>query len=43
MTHNWIKHNRKLLKAGEMKEDRVERFEKVVEMGEKWKRVNQYK
>ena len=39
---NWIKHNKKLLNAGKMKEERVEMFEKLVEMGEKWKRVNQY-
>ena len=39
---NWIKHNKKLLKAGEMKEDRVEKFQKLLEMGERYKRVNQY-
>ena len=39
---NWIKHNKKLLHSGKLKKDRVERFEKVVEMGEKYKRVNQY-
>lgn len=39
---NFVKHNRKLLNAGKMKEDRVEMFEKLLEMGEKYKRVNQY-
>ena len=39
---NWIKHNKKLLKAGELKEDRVELFKKLLEMGEKYKRKNQY-
>ena len=39
---NFIKHNRKLMSAGKMKEDRVEMFEKLLEMGEKYKRVNQY-
>ena len=39
---NFIKHNRKLLNAGKMKESRVEMFEKLLELGEKYKRVNQY-
>lgn len=39
---NWIKHNRKLLKAGLLKEDRPELFEKLIELGERYKRVNQY-
>jgi hypothetical protein len=39
---NWLKHNKKLLNAGEMKEDRVVLFEKLLELGEKYKRVNQY-
>ena len=39
---NWIKHNKKLLNAGKMKEDRVEMFEKLLEVGEKYKMVNQY-
>ncbi len=30
------------MNAGELKEDRVEMFEKLLEMGEKYKRVNQY-
>lgn len=39
---NWLKHNRKLLKAGEMKEDRMAMFVKLMELGEKYRRVNQY-
>ena len=39
---NWIKHNRKLYAAGEMKEDRVSLFENLLVMCEKYKRVNQY-
>ncbi len=39
---NWIKHSKKLLKAGEMKDDRVALFEKLLEFGEKYRRVNQY-
>lgn len=39
---NFIKHNRKLMNAGKLKESRVEMFEKLLEMGERYKRVNQY-
>jgi len=39
---NWLKQNRKLLNAGKLKESRVERFEKLLEMGERCRRVNQY-
>ena len=40
---NWIKHNKKLFKAGEMKDDRVALFEKLLELGERYRRLNQYK
>lgn len=39
---NFVKHNRKLMNKGELKVDRVEMFEKLLEMGERYKRVNQY-
>lgn len=39
---NFIKHNRKLMNAGKLKENRVEMFEKLLEIGERYKRVNQY-
>ena len=39
---NWLKHNKKLLNAGEMKEDRVALFKNLLEMGEKYRRKNQY-
>ena len=39
---NWLKHNKTLLNAGEMKEDRVALFEKLLEMGEMYRRKNQY-
>ena len=39
---NFVKHNRKLLNAGKMKESRVEMIEKLLEIGERYKRVNQY-
>jgi len=39
---NWLKATRKRMNAGELKPDRVELFQKLLEMGEKYKRVNQY-
>ena len=39
---NWIKHNKKQHNSGEMKEERVERFEKLMLIIERFKRKNQY-
>ena len=39
---NWIKHNRKLYTAGELKPERVDFFEKLLVLCEKYKRVNQW-
>ena len=39
---NWIKANRKVLNAGKMKTDRVEKFRKLLEMTEQYRRKNQY-
>lgn len=39
---NWIKHNRKLYVAGEMKPERVDKFKKLLELFEKYRRLNQY-
>lgn len=39
---NFVKHNRKLMNRGEMKEERIESFEKLLAMMEEYKRVNQY-
>ena len=39
---NWIKHNKKLLKAGTLKEDRIEKFTQLLSNMEVYKRVNQY-
>ena len=39
---NWIKHNRKRMNAGQMKEERVEKFGYLLELIEKYKHVNQY-
>ena len=37
-----LKATRKKMNAGELKEERVEKFEKLLEIGEKCRRVNQY-
>ena len=39
---NWLKHNKKLMNSGALKEERVERFKELMELGEKNKHVNQY-
>ena len=39
---NWVKHQRKLMNAGEMKPERIEKFKKLMERAEKYRRVNQY-
>ena len=39
---NFVKHNRKLMNKGEMKEERIERFKTLLAMMEEYKRVNQW-
>ena len=39
---NWIKHNKKLLNAGNLKENRIELFTLLLSKMEENKRVNQY-
>ena len=39
---SWWKHNKKLMNAGELKLERVEMFKQLLELGEKYKHVNQY-
>lgn len=39
---NWVKATRKKMNAGELKPERVEKFKELLEIGEKYKRVNQY-
>lgn len=39
---NWVKHQRKLMNAGELKPERIEKFKKLMESAEKYRRVNQY-
>jgi hypothetical protein len=40
---NWLKQQRKLNNAGKLKPERVERFRKLLELVELYKRKNQYK
>lgn len=39
---NWLKACRKLINAGKMKPNRVEMFEELQELADKYKHVNQY-
>lgn len=39
---NWLKHNRKLYVAGEMKPERVDKFKELMELSERYRRKNQY-
>lgn len=39
---NWVKHNRKVFNAGEMKEERREKFQRLLELMEEHRRKNQY-
>ena len=39
---SWWKHNKKLMNAGELKPERVAMFEQLLELGEKYRHVNQY-
>lgn len=39
---NWIKHNKKLMKAELLKPNRVEMFKELLALGEKYRHVNQW-
>lgn len=39
---NWLRHNKKLYNSGELKEERMEMFKKLLELTEEYKRVNQW-
>lgn len=39
---NWLKANRKVMNAGKMKAERVEKFRKLLELMEQYRRKNQY-
>ena len=39
---NWMKHQRKVMNAGELKEPRLSKFKELLELSERYKRKNQY-
>ncbi len=39
---NWLKANRKKMNAGELQEPRLSMFKELLELCDKYKRVNQY-
>ncbi len=39
---NWLRYNKKLYYAGEIKEERIERFKELMKLREKYSRKNQY-
>lgn len=39
---NWIKHNKKLYNNGELKPERIEKFERLMQIFESFQRKNQY-
>lgn len=39
---NWVKHQRKLVNAGKLKEERGELFSQLMALMEQYKRKNQY-
>lgn len=39
---NWVKQQRKLINAGALKEERMEKFRKLLELMEQYKRKNQW-
>ena len=40
---NWLKANRKVMNARKMKPERLEKFRKLQELTDQYRRVNQYK
>ena len=39
---NWFKSNKKMMNKGIFPEERLERFNKLLELAEKYRRLNQY-
>lgn len=39
---NWWKHQQKLVNAGELKQERMEKFKELLERGERYRHKNQY-
>lgn len=42
MMLNWLKHNRKMMNSGKLKDDRMEMFQKLLEKCEQYKHINQH-
>lgn len=40
--YTWLKHNRKLMNQGELKEERMEKFKVLLVLCEQYRRKNQY-
>ena len=40
--YTWVKHQRKVMNQGELKEPRLSKFRELLELAEKYRRVNQY-
>ena len=41
--YTWLKHQRTVMNSGEMKEERITPFKKLLELSERYRRKNQYK
>lgn len=39
---NWLRHNRKLYNAGELKPERADKFKELLSLSEQYKHKNQY-
>ena len=39
---NWVRHQQKLVNAGELRPERMEKFKELLEIGEKYRHKNQY-
>ncbi len=39
---SWWKHNKKLMNEGDLKPERVEMFKQLLELGDRFRHVNQY-
>ena len=40
--YTWVKHQRKVMNAGEMKEERIEKFKELLALAERYHHKNQY-
>lgn len=40
---NWVKVNKKAMKAGMLKEERTELFDRLMKLSEKYRHINQWK